>query len=233
MPNPYYTFPPDAPLNYSPYYCHNRSDKSPPLRPRLPRCRRRGITHPLPDWVESPFSDPWAYTDPQTHCTLYTALPPEIRFLIFEALLGNRVLHVDTSWTYQKLVTSLSHMPPMKIVRLHITDLPARPGEYDHGDAEDTANLSWEELWLDPVDKLVRHMASTLEELEFMIPADCFELLSRDGKAGAIGGASGDEEAVLCNELRGGKRCRRRLEGVRPGMQYWISCPARPEPEDG
>lgn len=93
MPNPYYTFPPDAPLN-STTYSHNRSDKSPPPRPRLPSRRRRGITHPLPDWVESPFSDPWAYTDPQSRCTLYTDLPPEIRFLIFEALLANRVLHV-------------------------------------------------------------------------------------------------------------------------------------------
>ncbi|OJD21377.1 hypothetical protein ACJ73_07282 [Blastomyces percursus] len=348
MPNPYYTFPPDAPLNFS-FYCHNRSDKSPPLRPRLPQCRRRGITHPLPDWVDSPFSDPWAYTDPQAYCTLYTALPPEIRLLIFEALLGNRVLHVDTShyrgyrvlkacrhtgarwdrkfWdtvisgynenrkvtchcegagmltgalleltcpfqrysecvpllysrnifnfktdadtsifisrplqkrfqsvssielnlsniqhrtayrlpvtrlaTYQKHLTSLSYMPPMKIVRLHVTDLP---DEHDPGDVEDAANLSWEELWLGPVDKLVRQLASTLEELEFVIPAHCFESLCRGDKAGALGGAGGSEEVVICNELRSGKRCRRQLEGVRPEVQYWISCPARePSPDD-
>ncbi|EEQ91351.1 uncharacterized protein BDCG_06471 [Blastomyces dermatitidis ER-3] len=350
MPNPYYTFPPDAPLNFS-LYCHNRSDKSPPLRPRLPQCRRRGITHPLPDWVDSPFSDPWAYTSPQAHCTLYTALPPEIRFLIFEVLLGNRVLHVDTSYyrgyrvlkacrhtgarwdrkfwdtvisgynenrkvtcqcgngsedslyleilrtcrriysecipllytrnifnfnrdadtsiftsrplqkrfqsvssiefnlsntphrnayrlpvtrsaTYQKLLTSLSYMAPVKIVRLHVTNLPDRAGEHDPGDVEDAINLSWEELWLGPVDKLVRHLASTLEELEFVMPAHCFDLLCRGDKAGAIGGAGGVEETVFCNELRGGKRCRRWLEGVSPGVQYWISCPARdPSPD--
>ncbi|PGH10271.1 hypothetical protein GX51_00028 [Blastomyces parvus] len=348
MPNPYYTFPPDAPLNSSLYYSHNRSDKSPPLRPRLPQYRRRGITHPLPDWIDSPFSNPWAYTDPQTHCTLYTALPPEIRLLIFEALVGNRVLHVDTAYkgyrvfkacrhsggrwdrnfwdtvfsgryreytvtchcghgsedslyleilrtcrriysecipllytrnvfnfkqdietslfvsrplhprfqsvssvelnfstpqrtayynpvkslvTYKRIIAAISYMPPMRIVRLHITNLPEISEEHNTGDMADTPNLSLEQIWLGPVDRLVRLQASWLEEFEFVIPADCFELLCCGDKAGAIDGSGGGEGNVICNELRGGKRCRRRLEGISPGVQYWISCPARPEPE--
>ncbi|OAX77624.1 hypothetical protein ACJ72_08075 [Emergomyces africanus] len=334
MPNPYYTFPPDAPL-YSSVYCHNRADKSPPLRPRLPTYRRRGITHPLPDWVESPFSNPWAHTDPQTCCTLYTELPPEIRYLIFEALLGNRVLHVTirhhdgyralkacrqtgVSWErkfwgtvfrgysdnvtvdcqcgpgsedslsldilrtcrriysecvpilyarnifnfhkdadpgiltsrpvqprfqcvtsielnlpsrnsyypiargdYQRLIAPVSCLHPLKVIRLHMKELPLLP---DH----DTEGLSLEEFWLAPVDNLARVMASTLEELEFVIPAVCFEsLCGSNNTAGAIGGDGGrGEEAVVCNEIRGGKRCRRRLEGLRPGVQYFISCPA-------
>ncbi|KKZ66376.1 hypothetical protein EMCG_07879 [[Emmonsia] crescens] len=333
MPNPYYTFPPDAPLN-STTYSHNRSDKSPPPRPRLPPRRRRGITHPLPDWVESPFSDPWAYTDPQSRCTLYTDLPPEIRFLIFEALLSNRVLHVkmlhdrgykvlkacrqtSVRWErkfwdtiignyggnttvacqcghgsedslcleilrtcrriysecipllytrntfnfsiyedssvlvstplqkrfqcvtslelnishrssyrpnlvsqaiYENLLARFSSPPPMKVIRLRINELP------HISDAQQ--GLSLQEFWLAPIDKMVRNMASTLEELEFVIPELCFELLfGRDNKAGAIGGK---EVEIYCNELRGGKRCRRRLEGLRPGVQYWISCPAEP-----
>ncbi|EGC41442.1 conserved hypothetical protein [Histoplasma capsulatum var. duboisii H88] len=342
MPNPYYTFPPDAPLNSS-VYCHNRSDKSPPRRPRLSTCRRRGITHPLPDWVESPFSDPWAYTDPQSSCTLYTVFPPEIRFLIFEALLCNRVLHmnllnyrgykvlkacrqtgvrwerkfwdtvlsgyyenarvtcqcghgsqdslclailrtcrriysecipllytrnifnfgrdVDASFftsrplhkrfqsvscievnipncyphyssgsvtreAYQKLLAPFVCLPPMKILRLRVKDLPRKSVDVEEG-------LSREEAWLAPVDKLVRQMASTLEELEFVIPAWGFELLCCGEKANVLDGAGdgeGGEEEVFCNERRGGKRCRRRLEGLRPGVQYWISCPAAPDP---
>ncbi|KAK2803050.1 hypothetical protein FQN50_007131 [Emmonsiellopsis sp. PD_5] len=94
MPNPYYTFPPDAPLN-APWHSYNRSDP-PPARPRLPANRRRGITHPLPDWVESPFAIPFAYTESQSACPLYSKLPPEIRFMIFEAALGNRVLHIES-----------------------------------------------------------------------------------------------------------------------------------------
>ncbi|OJD17473.1 hypothetical protein AJ78_02446 [Emergomyces pasteurianus Ep9510] len=359
MPNPYYTFPPDAPL-YSSAYCHNRSDKSPPLRPRLPTCRRRGITHPLPDWVESPFSNPWAFTDPQSRCTLYTELPPEIRFLIFEALLGNRVLHVkmiyhsgyrvlkacretgvrwkrkfwntifsgyndnitvdcqcghgsedslclevlrtcrriysecipilytrntfnfnrdadpallvskpvqkrfqcvtsielslatrNTSYypsptlsrtQYQRLLAPFSYLHSMKVIRLYMKELPQKlphDGNDDAAAADGEGGvMSWEEFWLAPVDDLVRRMASTLEELEFVIPALCFELLSAGSTAGALGGdggggggGGGSEEAVLSNELRGGKRCRRRLEGLRPGVQYFISCPAEPGPD--
>ncbi|KAK2752548.1 hypothetical protein FQN55_006661 [Onygenales sp. PD_40] len=94
MPNPYYTFPPDAPLNI-PWHSYNRSDP-PPARPRLPANRRRGITHPLPDWVESSLANPFAYTESQSECPLYSKLPPEIRFMIFEAALGNRVLHIES-----------------------------------------------------------------------------------------------------------------------------------------
>ncbi|PGH04539.1 hypothetical protein AJ79_07065 [Helicocarpus griseus UAMH5409] len=332
--NPYYTFPPDAPTNAYDHY-HNRSDRSPPPRPRLPSYRRRGLTHPLPDWVDSPFADPWAKTDPQTQCTLYTRIPPEIRFLIFEALLGNRVLHMyrhhvrkscrqnDVKWAtkfwdtentglpevgfvdcqcaqgagigtsvgilrtcrriysdcisilytrntfnfgnindilsvwaypnehpkrfrsiasietkltatrfasstptyiskfrYDECLSFFYPVSSLKVLRLFIEFLPPLNDPYDtqhqqHQQQEGQGG-TLEEFWLTPIDNLVRHLGgSSLEEAEFVIAGSCFDILFSAVK----------EDEIVCNELRGGKRYRRRLEGVRPGLEYWISCP--------
>lgn len=165
----------------------------------------------------------------EDYCSLLLSTPLQKRFQCVTSLELN-ISHrnsyspnpVVSQAIYEKLLARFSSLPPLKVVRLRVNELP------HISDAQQ--GLSWEEFWLAPIDKMVRNMASTLEELEFVIPGLCFELLfGCDNKAGAIGG---EEMEVYCNERRGGKRCRRRLEGLRPGVQYWISCPAEPGPDE-